>query len=74
MTAVFPSPPQYPRGHVREGRHPNGAVKLPAPLALLAGSHSFSLGLSGLPTQHQSAPQLTAGVGWLDEIGGCSWW
>lgn len=40
----------------------NDAVKLPAPLILLVGGHSFGYHLPMSPTQRQSAPQLTAGV------------
>lgn len=48
-------PHEAPRSH----RVPaNGAVKLPAPLALLVGGRTFRRGLSLQPLQRQSAPQL----------------
>jgi hypothetical protein len=40
----------------------NGAVKLPAPLALPAAEPCAPHGLAAPPSQRQSAPQLTAGV------------
>jgi hypothetical protein len=50
-----------PECRISEVPH-NGAVKLPAPLALLVGRRSFGFHLSMQPAQGQSAPQLTASV------------